>query len=75
MRASHSTCGCEMDVPSLSSRLRSAIGSAWRAYCKWYERRAAQHHLAGLDDRMLQDIGISRSQIETAISRGRPWTS
>lgn len=75
MRASHSVSGFQTTSPSILSRLRSTIGSAWQAYCKWYQYRAAQHHLAGMDDRMLQDIGISRSQIEVAISRGRSWKS
>lgn len=55
----------------LTGRIRQAALAAWRAYVKWYNRRAAYHYLSGLDDRMLQDIGISRSQIESALRDGR----
>ena len=55
----------------LAGRIRQAALVAWRAYVKWYNRRAAYHYLGSLDDRMLQDIGISRSQIDSAIRDGR----
>lgn len=51
-------------------RFRQAAQAAWRAYVKRYNRRAAVHHLNNLDDRMLRDIGISRSQIESAVRSG-----
>ena len=57
--------------PNLASRFQSAVHSAWQACVKWHARRTAAHHLASLDDRMLQDIGISRSEVESAIARGR----
>jgi uncharacterized protein YjiS (DUF1127 family) len=37
----------------------------------WQERHAAEHELRGLDDRMLRDIGISRSDIRE-VAAGRP---
>lgn len=51
---------------------RQIAEAAWRAYIKWYNRRAAAYYLSSLDDRMLQDVGISRSQIESAVRDGRP---
>jgi uncharacterized protein YjiS (DUF1127 family) len=45
-------------------RLRSAVAAAQR-------RRLGIHQLQRLDDRMLADIGISRSQIESA---ARGWS-
>jgi len=56
----------------LVSRLWRAVREAKRAYVRWYKRRAACHYLSSLDDRMLRDIGISRSQIEAAVRNGRP---
>lgn len=74
MRTSSSIPDFDAETAGPSRRFWTAIRSAWQAYCKWYQRRAVQHYLSELDDRMLKDIGISRSQIEAAVSRGRPWT-
>lgn len=38
-----------------------------RAFTRWREQRRAIGDLHRLDDRMLQDIGIDRSQIEGAV--------
>ena len=57
---------------SLAHRAWTEARSAWKAYVKWYEQRAAMHHLGQLDDRMLRDIGISRSEIEAVACSGRP---
>jgi uncharacterized protein YjiS (DUF1127 family) len=35
----------------------------------WSDRMRQRRHLAELDDRLLQDIGVSRADIETEISR------
>jgi uncharacterized protein YjiS (DUF1127 family) len=47
---------------ALLTKVKSALGAEMQA------RRAASE-LAGLDDRMLRDIGISRSDIERAVRR------
>ena len=44
-----------------------AVRKRWRAYRLWHERRAAIRALGALDDRMLKDIGLGRSEIATAI--------
>ena len=35
----------------------------------WSDRMRQRRHLAELDDRLLQDIGVSRADIEAEISR------
>jgi uncharacterized protein YjiS (DUF1127 family) len=44
-----------------------AIRKRWSAYRLWRERRAAIRALGALDDRMLKDIGLGRSEIASAI--------
>lgn len=56
---------------SFLGRVRWAFQSALTAYLRWYQQRAAAHCLAQLDDRMLHDIGITRSEIELAAREGR----
>ena len=40
------------------------VGHAWRAFRTWSERSRQRHALAGLDDAILKDIGLSRADIE-----------
>lgn len=52
---------------SFASRA-AVMASRWASgYAAWRERRRALRELAALDDRMLRDIGISRSEIESAV--------
>ncbi|MGI9416129.1 MAG: DUF1127 domain-containing protein [Hyphomicrobiales bacterium] len=41
----------------------------------WFEKRAKLHrmerHLTGLDDRLLNDIGLERADIHSAVWRGK----
>ena len=51
-------------------RIGSFVTTLLHTYVRWCERQAAKHHLATLDDRMLKDIGISRGQIDSAVTTG-----
>ena len=55
----------------LLGRLWVAASSRWHSYITWYNTRADMRQLGQLDDRLLQDIGISRSEIEWASCHGR----
>lgn len=52
-------------VPTLRRLL-----SLWTALTAWRPRRRAIKHLLMLSDVQLRDIGISRSEIESAVRRG-----
>jgi uncharacterized protein YjiS (DUF1127 family) len=45
----------------------ATAGKWWRAYALRRERNAAVRELHALDDRMLRDIGVSRSEIEWVV--------
>jgi len=58
----------------LSSGLRAVaavcagmVRAGWTAYRTWRLRRIAEAELRGLDDRMLRDLGISRSEITSLV--------
>jgi uncharacterized protein YjiS (DUF1127 family) len=48
----------------------AAIKHWWSAYINWRLQRAAVAHLCSLSDRQLKDIGLTRSQIRSAVSHG-----
>ena len=50
--------------PTGVARLASALS-------QWYRTRRHARQLMAFDDRMLQDIGLSRSEIECAVRTGR----
>ncbi|MEA1834872.1 DUF1127 domain-containing protein [Methylobacterium durans] len=42
-----------------------------RSFRLWCERRKADHELAALDDRMLEDIGLCRYELDERHARLR----
>jgi uncharacterized protein YjiS (DUF1127 family) len=69
-------------LSQLSSGLRAVAATCagmardgWTAYRTWRLRRIAEAELRGFDDRMLRDLGISRSEISSLVrSDGRDTT-
>jgi uncharacterized protein YjiS (DUF1127 family) len=55
--------------------VRHTIGATmrrWRAsLAAWWWQRQCEHELRSLDDRMLRDIGIDRSEISRVVRYGR----
>ena len=47
------------------------IATLIRSFAEWRKYRSAVRELAALDDRALHDIGLNRTQIRRAASRGR----
>jgi uncharacterized protein YjiS (DUF1127 family) len=58
-------------IPALAKAVIAAAGKWWRAYNIRRARIAAVRELHALDDRMLRDIGVSRSEIERVVVHGR----
>ncbi len=52
--------------PTLISTMIRGIGATLES---WRERRAQRARLAHLNDRMLQDVGITRRQVEKEIRK------
>ncbi len=54
-------------VSGASRALTAGLAGLWRGYRAGQRKRAAIAQLAGLDDRMLRDIGLERGQIAAAV--------
>jgi len=59
-----------VEGPSLVGALGEVIIAIGKAVSQWQERRTAVRELSELDDRMLSDIGISRSEIPAVVAGG-----
>lgn len=58
---------CEGRARSILARARRIFSAAWASYREWAELRRATSHLMSLDDRLLRDIGVSRSEINRVV--------
>src|SRR5262249_62314485 len=69
-RAVGSVAGRGGDLARSFASRAAVMASRWASgYAAWRERRRAFRELAALDDRVLKDIGISRSEIESSVYR------
>lgn len=59
-----------VDRPILD-KVATVFGSALTAYETWMQRRNDIQTLRDMNDRMLADIGLSRSDVERMIQQGR----
>ena len=56
-----------------SGSVTSAIFMAARRVARWTKIRSGRRLLHAMDDNMLSDIGISRSEIDSATEYGRGY--
>ncbi len=54
----------------LAQRAGALVRQSRDVYSAWRNRRAAVRELQGLDNRMLRDMGIARSEIEWLVAGG-----
>jgi uncharacterized protein YjiS (DUF1127 family) len=62
-------------VPAPSARsapARLLIARLWSALCREWQTQRTIARLEALDDHMLKDIGIHRSQIQSVAKHGNP---
>lgn len=55
----------------IGHRIRQAARAMATAYSRWHCRRRSLRYLASVDDRILDDIGIRRTEILAAVYHGR----
>jgi uncharacterized protein YjiS (DUF1127 family) len=63
--------------PGFAARAAQAVGAAmtraWRAFRRHREIAHATRVLQEMDDRSLQDIGLTRADVGHAVRHGRDW--
>ena len=58
-------------IATRTRRLRSRLRRLWSAYWQYKAQRAAVVVLPMLDDRMLRDIGLTRSDVRAIVLSGK----
>lgn len=54
---------------SINETLTAAMVRLIDCMVSWQKRAAERHHLSGLDDRLLKDMGLSRADVDQEISK------
>jgi uncharacterized protein YjiS (DUF1127 family) len=54
---------------AIGVRARAAFNAVADAFSAWQERVSQRRTLARLDDRLLRDMGLSRSDVEQEVSK------
>ena len=57
---------------SFASRFGAVVTAGIERLLDWHERAAQRRNLVGLDDRMLRDIGLTRSDVMREFYKA-PW--
>jgi uncharacterized protein YjiS (DUF1127 family) len=56
---------------TLWARSREGLAHAAAAVARWHRLRHDTRRLMALDDRLLRDVGLGRSEVERAVRGGR----
>lgn len=67
--ALYDTTRAQIGSPSLSGRMSATFASLVSALIAWNDARVTRNSLAQLSDRELDDIGLSRGEIEEVAER------
>ncbi len=67
--ALYDTTRAQIGTPSLSGRMSATVASLVSALIAWNDARVTRNSLAQLSDRELDDIGLSRGEIEEVAAR------
>ncbi|MGJ8570743.1 MAG: DUF1127 domain-containing protein [Hoeflea sp.] len=57
------------DTGTPARAIIGVVGRWWRAYCRWDDRLRQRRHLGALDDRLLDDIGVTARHARQEASR------
>jgi uncharacterized protein YjiS (DUF1127 family) len=60
-----------VSAPALAGAILNAVVQAGRGIRRWSQLRADRRRLMEYPDHMLRDIGIARSEIDSALRHGR----
>ena len=65
MRNSQSTLSLDGRTGRLTVRAVAALQRAWIGFWRWWIQRVTIRRLQELDDHLLKDIGVDRSEIDS----------